>query len=234
MQPTILITRPDSAGLRFADHLRAELGCAVPMILSPVTRIEQCGTLPDLAGIEHLIFTSRNGVEAYAAKSTRRDIPCYTVGDATAELARSFGLSATSGSGNANDLIAKILADGLSGPCLHVRGKHGVGEIAAQLTKAGVETREVVLYRQVTQPLNADAKALLMRETPVILPLFSPRSARLTLEQLEGSAPLTVIAISAAVADEVTGGNVKILKVAAKPNARCMVDAVITLLDQAI
>ncbi len=203
------------------------------MVLSPLMRIEPCGTQPAPEGIAALIFTSRNGVQAFARKSRRRDIPCYTVGDATAALARAEGLDATSCSGDADRLVARMLADGVKGPCLHIRGEHGVGNIAARLTAGGIETTEAVLYRQVAQPLNAAALALLQREAPVIIPLFSPRTARLISVGFEGDAPKFVVAMSPAVAKAVDDARLQGVIVADAPDAAGMVEAIKAALIQA-
>ncbi len=224
--PTILITRPEPAAQRFADQLRAELGCGVPVVLSPLMRIEPSGALPALEGIATLIFTSRNGVAAFARESPRRDIPCYTVGDATAALARAEGLRATPGGGDADRLVARMLADGVKGPCLHIRGEHGVGDIAARLTVAGVHTTEAMLYRQVAQPLTAAAVELLQREAPVIIPLFSPRTARLMFEGLEGNAPVFIAAISKAVAEAVAEMKYQGLVQSKTPDMAGMMEAI--------
>jgi uroporphyrinogen-III synthase len=232
MPPTILITRPEPAAHRFADQLRAGLGCAVPVVFSPLMRIEPCGALPGLEGVEALIFTSRNGVEAFARQSPRRDIPCYTVGEATAQMARDAGLSATSCGGDAGQLVARLLK-GVQGPCLHIRGEHGVGNIAARLRAGGIKTDEVVLYRQVAQPLNAAALELMQGQAPVIIPLFSPRTARLMFEGFSGNAPLFVVAISAAVAQAVAGAAVNSVIVAQSPDANSMVTATKAALIQA-
>jgi len=148
-------------------------------------------------------------------------------------LARAEGLHATSCGGDADQLVARMLADGVRGPCLHVRGEHALGDIAARLWAAGVETSEAVLYRQVAQPLNAAALALLNRQAPVIIPLFSPRSARLISEELRGNAPFFVAAMSAAVAGAVRAGPVKSVSVAQSPDASGMVDAIKAALAQA-
>ena len=87
MVPTILITRPDPSGAAFADQVRRRFGDTVQIVLSPVLKIERCGSLPDLSRFRTLIFTSRHGVEAFAALSDRRDLPAYAVGDATARSA---------------------------------------------------------------------------------------------------------------------------------------------------
>jgi len=209
----------------------------VPLVVSPLIRIEPHGRLPDLGPIRTLIFTSRAGVDAFADQSNRRDLACYTVGDATADLARDRGMKATSCNGNANGLVARMLADGVRGPCLHIRGEHAVGDIAAHLTAAGIQTTEAVLYRQVAQPLTAAACALLHREAPVIIPLFSPRSARLISNGFSSDAPLFVVAMSKAVAKDVgetvRAGNLQALVVSRTPDAAAMADAIRAVLTQA-
>ena len=226
MPPTVVITRPEAAGLRFADQLRERLGCGVVVELSPLMRIENIGDLPDLGLIRTLIFTSGNGVQAYAAMTDRRDIPCYCTGDATALAARNEGMVATSCAGTADDLVARILADRTGGPCLHIRGEHGVGDVANRLRDAGVMTDQAILYRQVPQPASPAADALLRGEAPVILPLFSPRSARIVFAVAEVSAPVTIVALSPNVAAALPATFSGAVIVAHRPDVAAMLDAV--------
>ena len=218
MSPTVLITRPAPDGERFADQVRAQLGCKVPIMLSPLIRIETCGDLTDLSDVAHLIFTSRNGVAAYAKATERRDIPSVTVGDATAEAARQAGLQAISCRGNSADLIAFIIDRRLADPFLHVRGEHATGEILGALNAAGLRAREKILYRQKSEQLCNGARGLLSREIPVVLPLFSPRSAQLLFSQTAIAAPLFVAALSRNVAGEVPEGAARKVTVAERPD----------------
>lgn len=225
MSPTIVITRPEAQGLRFADQVRARLGCGVVIELSPLMRIDNTGDLPDLNPVQTLIFTSGNGVSAYLAKTTRRDIPCYCTGEATANAAREAGLKAISCGGTAGDLVTRIVADRIEGPCLHIRGEHGVGNVAERLSEAGILTDQVVLYRQVTQAVSASAQAVLQGEALVILPLFSPRSARIVFSMVAVSAPIRVVALSANVAAEVPAPFNEGIVIAERPDAEAMLDA---------
>lgn len=226
MPPTILITRPEATAVIFADQLRARLGCGVTIVMSPLMRIENCGTLPDLDGLKTLLFTSRNGVAAFAAKTGRRDIPCICVGEATAGFARSHGLDAAAAAGTGDDLVRHIVAHKVKGPCLHVRGEHGVGEISSRLTKAGIPTEDAVLYQQVQQPLTKEADELLQGENPVLLPLFSPRTARIFFSTTPARAPLSVIALSVNVANEVPDTQSGTILVAENPDAEAMIEAI--------
>ncbi len=231
MQPTILITRPEGVATVFADQLRARLGCDVPITLSPLMRIEFCGELPDLTMFRTLIFTSRNGVAAFAALSDRRDLPCYTVGGGTAKAAQSQGLVARSANGAADDLIEKIIAENPPGPLLHVRGEHGAGDVANRLTAAGCPTSTAILYRQIHQPATQVARDLLQGKAPVIVPLFSPRSAQILFAEGGKSTCLWIAALSQNVADMVPEGHARAVTVAENPDADAMLDTVIALVE---
>lgn len=176
----------------------------VTVVISPVMRIAYGGALPEMAGDEVLIFTSRHGVEGFCRLSARRDFTCYAVGDATAAAAEAQGLRAMSAGGDAEALLALIARDGARGPFLHLRGAHVAADVAGALRAAGHVARDAVVYDQVEAALSAEAKALMQGAAAVILPLMSPRSARIVLGQAGGiTAPLLVAAISRKVADAV-------------------------------
>lgn len=225
MPVSVLITRPEPAGARFADQLRARWGCDVPIVLSPLMRIVGLDTTPGLEGIATLIFTSRAGVDAFARLDAERDIPCYTVGEATGQAARAAGLTVIATAPNTEALEQRMIADRTPGPCLHLRGDHVAGNIAAHLTSVGIETREQVIYRQDAVPLTKEAQALLRRENPVILPLFSPRSAGLFFQEQKACAPLLVATLSAKVAGKVPKADVAMLEVARHPDGDSMLEA---------
>ncbi len=233
MPPTVLITRPEATALRLADQLRNRWGCDVPVVISPLIQIAYLESPPDLSGVETLIFTSRHGVEGFTQLSERRDIPCYAVGPATAAKTRAAGFVTTDAGGDASALSCRIIVDGITG-CLHLRGEHAAGDVLGDLTAAGIKAREHVLYRQEPLALSDEAKALLGRESPVILPLFSPRSVDLFFEQAAVTAPLLIAAISETVAERVPGGASGALIVAENPDGGAMMKAMDTLRADAI
>ncbi len=233
MAPTLLILRPEPGASRFAAAARARWGPDLRLIVSPVMRIERRGDLPPLDDVRTLIFTSRNGVAAFAAASDRRDIPAFAVGDATAERARAAGLSVTACGGDARDLIVRVAAAEPATPCLHLRGEHAAVDLAAALNQAGIETREAVLYRQVAQEMTAAARAALDGAAPVLVPLFSARSARLFFAAGAARAPLFAAAISANVAAEVPDERVRLLSVAERPDGDGVMMALDELMDAA-
>ncbi|WP_281278533.1 uroporphyrinogen-III synthase [Paracoccus luteus] len=182
-RPVLLITRPEPAALRLAAelaHLRLDT------IIAPLMRIEP---LPhDRAAVDGaagLVFTSENGV-AFAGPGRGR--PALCVGPRTAEVAAAAGFAAQAGPGDAARLMPML--HGLGPGWVHVRGAH----VAAELGLPAVVT-----YAQTALPLPARAAEALAGGAPVILPLFSPRSARLAAAAVaRARAPLWIAPISAA------------------------------------
>ena len=132
----------------------------------------------------------------------------FCVGDQTAIAARAAGFDATSAHGDADDLVAEIKRSGVRGPFLHLRGRDVRGEIAKRLVSAGLETQEAVVYVQQAQTLDPAAQAVFAQEVPVILPLFSPRTVQILVQQMSKimiRSPIFTVSISAAVCAEWRG-----------------------------
>ncbi|WP_417728545.1 uroporphyrinogen-III synthase [Roseovarius sp.] len=219
MTVTILITRPEPEASRLAERLQAVLGAQVSIVVSPLMRIEYGGALPDLTGNAVLIFTSRHGVEGFCRLSTRRDFTCYAVGDATAEAARAHGMTAISAAGDATALLNRIAAEGVHGPFVHLRGAHVAADVAEVLRAAGHDACDVVVYDQVEAEMSATARAALRGNGSVILPLLSPRSARIFFAQAGPiTAQLCIAAISRKVAAVVPEGTKSVVDIAQTPD----------------
>lgn len=225
MSPRIVITRPEPANSAFADQVRAQFGAGQPILQAPLMRIVTCGDMPDPGRAAALIFTSRNGVAAFAARSAVRGIPCYAVGEATARAARQAGLDAVSAGGDADALVENILADHVSGELLHVRGEHAAGDVAERLRQAGLGVREVILYRQKRVAPPEDLVSVLGGEEAIVVPLFSPRSARIFFETGPVRAPVVVVAISRNTAEAVPCAGARMVIIAARPDARAIREA---------
>ncbi|MDV4144693.1 uroporphyrinogen-III synthase [Shimia sp. FJ5] len=226
-QVPILLTRPQDASERFEARLRAE-GITAPVVFSPVLRIEpSVVSLP--ARMAGAIFTSKNGV----ASVEGRGLPAWCVGEATAAAANAKGWQARAAGGDAESLLRRILADAPRGPLVHFRGAHARGDVAARLQEAGIETMDMVVYRQEAEPLNAEAKELLGREKPLILPLFSPRSAAQVAKAGPFHAPLFIVAMSEAVAEEARSLSPRRMIVTPEPHADFMVAGIKQFADAA-
>lgn len=230
--PTFLLTRPLAQSERFATQLRARFGVDVQVVISPLM---DTGFLtpafPDPRP-SALIFTSETGVAGFVQHPDRpADLPqtAYCVGNRTAQAAKAAGLKPISADGDATALIALIAQSGVPGPLLHLCGQQTRGDIAGQLTDAGHPTTALVLYEQRPKSFTPQALSLLSGKRPVVVPLFSPRSAALFLAQLAQTpvqAPLVYAALSQAVAAPLTAQEGAAC-IAAKPTADALIDALV-------
>ena len=217
-RPTVLLTRPQAQAERFVQALGD-----LPVVISPLMRIEQQPLDVDLTGYRGLVFTSENGVRA----CPRSALPAYCVGDRTAKAAREAGMRAVSAGGSADDLVRMIADRGIDGPLLHIRGEYTRGDVAGKLRTLGLRMDEVVGYRQIAQRLSDKAQKLLGGESTVILPLFSPRTARLfVIEVNRVRAQVRVVAISEAVKEALLGSVFSDITVALTPDAKAMIAAI--------
>ncbi|WP_374302651.1 uroporphyrinogen-III synthase [Paracoccus sp. (in: a-proteobacteria)] len=206
--PALLLTRPLADSRRFAAMLpdwRA--------VLSPILRIVAVDhdgrQLRDAPG---LVFTSAHAVGS-AGPGRGRLALC--VGGHTARVARAAGFDVREGNGFAEGLLPMIEAAGV--PLVHPHGRH----LARVLPVPGV-----VVYDQQAVPLTLEAQALLAGGAPVVLPLFSPRSARLVADAAHGArAPLWLVAISDA-AMAAWHGPAAGRRVADSPDAAAMAAAI--------
>lgn len=229
--PVLLMTRPRVPAERFVAELPGG-ALRFRTVYTPLFGIEITGHLPHPSTAAGLIFTSANGVTAWKALGGRRDLPVFTVGKATAQVAQALGMRATSADGSADDLVAMILAMRPAAPLLHIRGTHSRGDVAQRLTRAGLPTQEAILYDQPELGLTDEAKAVLLGEAPVIAPLFSPRTAAL-LAKAPTKAPLLVAGISQAVVNAAAPLHICKRIVAIQPDSTGMLSAVSQLLADA-
>lgn len=230
--PILLLTRPLAQSRRFAQDL-SEGGAEIETIISPVMDIRCSGAAPDLQAYSGVIFTSENGVRCAAAPADRR-VPAYCVGPRTAQAAQDAGFAAHEFGPDAEALVAAILQAGTPGPLLHLRGKHARGAVAKRLESAGLQCAERVLYDQVARDPSLAALTALAGERPLVVPLFSPRSARLFGQvAADGRAPLCLVTMSAAVDEAWCGPDPVLRKRAERPDGDAMTKSTLALIAAA-
>lgn len=222
----LLMTRPLAAAKRFADGLPAGALAGLHVVYTPLMEIQPVQAPVNLQSVKGVVFTSANAVEA-ASRETAVRLPAYCVGERTAQTAAELGWQAVCLGQCAEELTAALLQERPEAPLLHLRGAHARGEIAQLLTDGGLPCREQIVYDQVLLPLTEEAQAALAAQNDVIVPLFSPRTAR-HFANLCGDAPhLHLIALSQAVAEPLKGLNCKVLRVSKAPDAPAMAAAVL-------
>ncbi|SIO49687.1 uroporphyrinogen-III synthase [Rhodovulum sp. ES.010] len=230
--PLLLLTRPRPQSARFADAFTARFGTGVEIVTAPVMEIVPDDDPVPLDGVDGLIFTSENGVAAFAEVQSDRTLPAWCVGDRTAQAARAAGFAtATASDGTATALVRDIAAHAPGGRLLHLRGEHAAGDVVGDLAALGFEVESRVIYRQRAIPLDDAALARAAAAPATLLPLFSPRSASLVGAAFEGrSARLDIVAMSPAVTQAWRGPAPFRLREAARPDAEAMLDALGELL----
>lgn len=229
----VLLTRPEAQSRAFAEALIATFGARVRTVVAPLMRVELLSPPLPQGPFEAVIFTSANGVQA--AHRLRPLLPdlAWCVGDKTAQAAQAAGFRARSAGGDAEALLAAVRTERPAGRLLHLRGEETRGDVQERLLSAGIETESIVVYRQAAQPLTEAGAAVLAQPGPVIVPLFSPQSARRLVNALTfpPRADLRLVVISEAVARAAEKLPRAGLWVAARPDAAAMLQALAAALD---
>jgi len=229
----LIVTRPVAEAEILARQLRV-MGHQV--LIEPMLRIQNIADAPlDLTDAAALLFTSANGVRAFAAHTSQRDLPVMAVGAATAEVARDAGFSDVATAGGDVVALANLVREQLKptdGVLVHVAGSAVAGDLAGDLGQSGdggsYTVRRAMLYRAevVTQLSQRCRAALEAGEIDGIL-FFSPRSAATFVKLLHGDnlggicRDIDLYGLSKAVADAArdAAGDVpwRRLKIAAMP-----------------
>ena len=145
-------------------------------IVAPVLAVQPVNATIDLAGVDALAFTSRNGVEAFAALTSEgRVLPVFTVGDATADAARAGGFTTIHSADGDVAALAERIASAHPGVVLHPAAREPAGDLAGLLRERGVAARTVAVYDTVpVEPAEALAQLAVLDAVLV----HSPKAAR--------------------------------------------------------
>jgi uroporphyrinogen-III synthase len=222
----LLMTRPQDAARRFVAMLPVNLIAELQVIYAPLMSVQPVGHDIKLDGNEAVIFTSAHAVSAAASVPDYRDRAAYCVGLHTTQVAKDAGWRAQIGGKTADDLVMDLLQRRPSEPLVHLRGRHARGSVAGRLTEAGLTCREQIVYEQPLLTLTTEAKSALSTSQDVIVPIFSPRTARQFAEQCPVGAKVHLIAMSDAVAKPLKSLKYKDLRICREPDAQSMAQLV--------
>jgi uroporphyrinogen-III synthase len=225
----LLMTRPRAAAEKFVAGLPGWVTSAFPAVYAPLMKIAPLNVVPEVAPYRGLIFTSANGAAQAGRLIADRSLPVWCVGPATTRAAQNLGWQAEMRGENAAELIASLLQDPPAAPLLHLRGRHVTGDIAGTLSEAGLPCQDLAIYDQQLQHLIPEAIDLLTGSGDVIVPLFSPRSARQFADSCPDHARPHLIVISQAVADEVKELNLNSLHICRSPNSEAVAAEIVKL-----
>lgn len=133
-----------------------------------ITSIEQ--PEPDLSDVAALVFTSVNGVTAFAGLTQERGRPVFTVGEATAAAARHAGFAAVrSADGALADLARLLVTSRIDGVVLAPVASEPAGDLAGMLPAVRIRPLAVYAASETDAPPPTRMDAVL---------LHSARSAR--------------------------------------------------------
>jgi uroporphyrinogen-III synthase len=227
-----LVTRPieDAAPLIRALGERGIDTVLAPMLTIRTVDDAERRLTEKLTGVQAVLFTSANGVRAFAAAIPRRELPAFAVGDATAAAARIAGFrNVQSASGDVKDLAALVKArlSPQSGALVHAAGSSVAGDLAGALVPLGFTVHRAVLYDAVpADALDPPAVAALHRGEVGLALFFSPRTAA-SFARLAAAADvagacrsMAAFALSPAVAEALETLTWRALRVAASATQR--------------
>ncbi len=224
----VLVTRPeeDARCLVAALEARGHRALVEPMVsIAPAPGVEP----PlDLEGVQALVFTSANGVRAFARLCAARALPAFTVGAASAAVARAAGFAQVEcAEGDVDDLARLIVArlDAKAGALYQAAGRHLAGDLKGALEGAGFTLRRQVLYE--ARPVTALSTGLredLARGRLDAASFFSPRTAATFVRLVQSlglggdCAGLSALALSEPVAAELRALQWRRVLVAERPD----------------
>jgi|SRR6187401_1967035 len=162
----LLVTRPEPDATRTARALRT-LGHEV--LVAPL--LAMLPIAADFAGrYDGVLMTSANAARALVSHPRAAELtllPCLTVGDRTAEAARTAGFAdATSAEGALSDLVDLVASRfASSARVLYLAGEDRAGDLAADLAQRGLSVDTVAIYQAVAaEKLPAHAAQALQQK----------------------------------------------------------------------
>jgi uroporphyrinogen-III synthase len=202
----------------------------VPALACPLTRIVRVAPPPEPPpGTEAWVFTSGNAVPAAAPAGPAGPARAYCVGAATARKARRAGFEGIEAGGDAEALLAALLAAPES-RFFQPRGAHLARELAPDLAAAGKSLAEALAYEAVAVEALPPAVEDALAEGRVgTVGFWSPRAGRVYAALTEGAPAardgIAAVAISENAARAVGGLGFARVDVAERPDAAAMLDA---------
>ena len=229
-----LVTRPKEDAEKVARSLRER---GIEPVIEPMLSIRSIpNPAIDLVGVQALLFTSANGVRAFAAASKERALPVFAVGEATADAARLAGFDGVETAGGDVTSLASLVSrrlDPEKGALFHGAGNVSAGDLAGSLKRSGFMVKRTVLYEAVAAAEISPVSTAFLRESGVIVALFfSPRTAAtfVTLIRkagLDGACrSMVAICLSPAVAEATRILPWRELRTAASPRWPAMLDEI--------
>ena len=199
------------------------------ILVDPITKIEGVDVLYNFSSVTGLLITSANAVAYLPAALVGSKLPTFCVGEATTRVALKQGLMAQHLAATAEDLYNVLSGGFLEGPLLHLRGTHTTLDFEAYFRDTLIEVQNLIIYQQSAQDLKPATYTLLRGMVPIVLPIFSLRSAELLCELELNWALHTCVAISEVVAIPCRAAGFGQVLVSPEPSAGSMLSTLTSL-----
>lgn len=207
----VWVTRAEPGAGRTAARLTA-LGFE-PLVAS-LLAIRPLTPAIDLTGVAALAFTSRNGIEAFAALEATRNCPVFTVGDATADAARDAGFTDVRSASGDIHALSVLIAEAAPGLILAPGAAEPAADLATLLA-GKAEVRAVAVYEAV------ETGALAPAGFDAVL-VHSPRAARALVMHAWALDDRVAVAISPAAAEPLSDLGLREIRIASAPTDDAM------------
>ena len=219
----LIMTRPAGSNDAFVARIDPQVRVDLEVVESPLIEIHPLPVAAPISADEVAIFTSAHGVKFAPAGQGRK---AFCIGTHTTDVARQKGWAAHKAGSDADALVAYLVAHPPGARLHHLSGVHVRGTVTERLSAAGLSVAHTAIYDQKLIPLTDKAIALLSAETPVLVPLFSPRTASQFAACASKVSALHIVAMSAAVANALPQAWSDKVEIAHVPNAFSMAEAV--------
>ncbi|MFT3997521.1 MAG: uroporphyrinogen-III synthase [Asticcacaulis sp.] len=200
--PLVWVTRTQPQAEATAARLRQR---DIAALIDPLLTVEPLDPVFDPTAVDHLIVTSLNALDIYAARHTARHQTVWAVGDATAQAAREAGFTGIhSASGDAGDLIRLLRAESPKGRLLWLRPETPARDLTTALPE--LDMTPALVYRTVVREA-AMARAQMSDITHILL--HSARAADACIPYLTGPRPKAaphILCLSQAIAGRLREG----------------------------
>ena len=220
----ILLTRPREDAARVAEKLKLQHHI---IDIEPLLTIHYLDTPPNLDHIQALLFTSANGVRAFARLEETRVWPVFAVGQQTSQQAEDMGFRhISSANGDSRDLARLVRAQlkPEKGPLFHGTSKTSPGALRKELEEHGFVVHREFLYEAIAaKEFSVAASSALKKGLYDIVLFFSPRTARIFKELcIKESMPRfpssTALCLSKAIGVELGELGFKSIEIAQNPD----------------
>ncbi|MEM9841879.1 MAG: uroporphyrinogen-III synthase [Pseudomonadota bacterium] len=231
----IIVTRAEPGARETAKRLQ-DLGLR-PIIASMLSfHARREIPIPAAEALSGIVFTSANGVRAYADRGGDFEPPAWCVGPATALAARQAGFATVKESaGDALDL-ARYIADQSAPaekPLLHIANKAAAGTLKSELERFGFGLIFAPIYEmKPASLLPQDVEDLILTDRPCVLLVHSAKGAQAFAALVKHHAlrRCALVAISNRAREPLDGLQCQPVAIAAHPNEDGLIDALQSLL----